>query len=251
MINNFLEKSLDNVYINYNNHILNIDNLPSNINELRNIIKINYSINDFYILHNNKLLTTINSIKNGSTLNIYNRLNGGNPLNKLLDKSFGPILDPLKKMLVGIVDIAILIKEVFALIPKIIQITINIFKPDKLLNDVIYGTTIGINNMLSALMNKLSFSTEKTMEEKEADGSGGIFGIDDTSKSICIKPTLINLIILVLCPPLALYIHLGRAGINGASGFLYIIFMVIVCCGMTYYMYYFPGFLFAALHVLC
>ena len=60
-------------------------------------------------------------------------------------------------MLVGIVDIAILIGEVFALIPKIIQIAINIFKPDKLLNDVIYGTTIGINNMITALMNKLSF----------------------------------------------------------------------------------------------
>jgi len=110
---------------------------------------------------------------------------------------------------------------------------------------------MGINNMLSALMNKLSFSNEKTMKEKKADGSGGIFGIDDTSKSVCVKPTVINLIILVLCPPLALYLHLGRGGINGITGFFYLLFMVIVCSGMTYYMYYFPGFLFAALHILC
>jgi hypothetical protein len=247
----FTEKSNTNLYINYNDNIISINELPSNINDLSDIIKTNYSINDFYILHNNKLLTDINGIKKDDTIEIYNRLNGGNPLNKLLDKSFGPILDPLKKMLVGIVDIAILIGEVFALIPKIIQIAINIFKPDKLLNDVIYGTTIGINNMISALMNKLSFSTEKTMDEKDADGTGGIFGIDDTNKSVCIKPTLINLIILVLCPPLSLYIHLGSGGINGITGFFYIIFMVIICCGMTYYMYYFPGFLFAALHVLC
>jgi len=247
----FKEKSISNVYINYNDNTIQIETLPTTIIELCYIIKTNYSISDFYILHNNKLLTDIHSINHNDTLEIYNRLNGGNPLNKLLDKSFGPILDPLKKMLVGIVDIAILIGEVFALIPKIIQIAINIFKPDKLLNDIIYGTTMGINNMLSALMNKLSFSTEKTMEEKAADGTGGIFGIDDTNKSVCIKPTLINLIILVLCPPLALYIHLGRGGINGITGFIYIIFMVIICCGMTYYMYYFPGFLFAALHVLC
>jgi hypothetical protein len=246
---NPLEKKT-NIYINYN-HIIKIDTLPNNIIELRNIIKSNYSINDFYILHNNKLLTDINSIKKDDTIDIYNRLNGGNPLNKLLDKSFGPILDPLKKMLVGIVDIAILIGEVFALIPKIIKIVINIFKPDKLINDVIYGTTIGINNMITALMNKLSFSSEKTMDEKEAGGTGGIFGIDDTSKSICVKPTLINLIILVLCPPLALYIHVGRGGIDGITGFIYLIFMVLICSGMTYYMYYFPGFLFAALHVLC
>jgi hypothetical protein len=228
------------VYIKCNENTIQIDSLPTNIIELRYIIKTNYSINDFYILHNNKLLININSIKNNDTIEVYNRLNGGNPL-----------LDPLKKMLVGIVDIAILIGEVFALIPKIIQIIISIFKPDKLLNDIIYGTTIGINNMITALMTKLSFSTEKTIDEKEEDGTGGIFGIDDANKSVCVKPTLINLIILVLCPPLALYIHLGRGGINGITGFFYLLFMVIVCSGMTYYMYYFPGFLFAALHVLC
>ena len=251
----FLEKSIiikPTYFLKYNDNTIHIESLPTTIIELRKIIKSKYSVTDFYILHNTKLLTDINYIKNGDILEVYHRLNGGNPLTKLLDKSFGPILDPLKKMLVGIVDIAIVIGELFALIPKIIQVVITIFKPDKLMNDIIYGTTIGINNMISALMDKLSFSTEKTMDEKNAedDGSGGIFGIDDSSKSICTSPTWINLIILVLCPPLALYIHLGRA-INGFAGFIYLLFMVIVCSGMTYYMYYFPGFLFAALHVLC
>jgi hypothetical protein len=239
------------IYIKYNENTIQIDSLPTTIIELRKIIKLNYSVNDFYILHNTKLLTDIHSIKKDDTIEVYNRLNGGNPLSKLLEKSFGPILDPFKKMLVGIVDIAIVIGEIFALIPKIIQVVITIFKPDKLMNDIIYGTTIGINNMISALMEKLSFSTEKTMDEKNADGTGGIFGIDDSSKSICTSPTWINLIILVLCPPLALYLHLGKGGINGFAGFIYLLFMVIVCSGLTYYMYYFPGFLFAALHALC
>jgi hypothetical protein len=242
------------VYINYNDNTIKIEFLPSNITDLQDIIKTNYSINDFYILYKNKLLndTLLNTINNNDTLEVYNRLNGGNPLNKLLDKSFGPILDPLKKMLVGIVDIAILIGETFALIPKILKIVANIFKPDKLMNDIIYGTTTGINSMISALMEKLSFSSEKTIDVKSKDNdTGGIFGIDDGSKAICTKPTWINLLILVLCPPLALYLHLGKAGLSGIGPWLSTIFMVLICCGMTYYMYYFPGFLFAALHILC
>jgi hypothetical protein len=232
------------VYINYNDNTIKIDFLPSNINDLRDIIKTNYSINDFYILHKNKVLNDplSISINDNDTLEIYNRVNGGNP-----------ILNPLKKMVVGIVDIAILIGEVFALIPKLIKIVVSIFRPDKLMNDVIYGTTMGINSLISALTDKLNFSTEKTVDEKaeSAKNSKGIFGIDDSSKAICTKPTWINLIILVLCPPLALYLHLGKAGISGIGPFFYYIFMVLVCSGMTYYMYYFPGFLFAALHILC
>jgi hypothetical protein len=243
------------VYINYNDNTIKIDDLPSNITDLRDIIKTKYSINDFYILHKNKVLNDplLNTINDNDTLEIYNRINGGNPLNKLLDKSFGPILDPLKKMLVGIVDIAILIGEIFALIPKLLKIVVTIFKPDKLMNDIIYGTTMGINSVISALTDKLNFSTEKTVDEKAdtAKNSNGIFGIDDSSKAICTKPTWINLLILVLCPPLALYLHLGRTGLSGIGPWLSTIFMVLICCGMTYYMYYFPGFLFAALHILC
>jgi len=52
---------------------------------------------------------------------------------------------------------------------------------------------------------------------------------------------LMNLIILVVCPPLALYKDRGITGL----------FLVIVCALLTYYLYYFPGFLFAALHIMC
>ena len=163
---------------------------------------------------------------------------------------FAPVIAPIKAIANGIVklgEIAGLLAEVVINIIKLIP---NIFKPDKLLNDVIYGTTMGINSMLTSLMNKIN-NIGTSPENKNADGSGGIFGIDDASKSICTKPTFINLIILVLCPPLALYLHLGKGGIYGIAPWIYAIFMVIICSGMTYYMYYFPGFLFAALHVLC
>ena len=69
----------------------------------------------------------------------------------------------------------------------------------------------------------------------------GIFGMDERARRVCMSPSLINIIILVLCPPLALYLNKG----------LKAWYLVIVCCLMTYYLYYFPGFIFATLHILC
>jgi hypothetical protein len=163
---------------------------------------------------------------------------------------FAPIVGPIKNIANGIVKVGEmcgLLVEVFISIMKLIP---NIFKPDKLLNDIIYGVTMGINSMIRALMEKMnSIGTDGS--KPSSSKKGGIFGIDDSSKAICSKPSWINLLILVLCPPLALYLHLGKAGLSGIGPWMYAIFMVLLCSGMTYYMYYFPGFLFAALHILC
>jgi hypothetical protein len=165
---------------------------------------------------------------------------------------FAPIVGPIKNIANGIVklgEMCGLLVEVFISIMKLIP---NIFRPDKLLNDIIYGTTMGINSLISSLMEKInSIGTSDKSQTDKNNGTGGIFGIDNSSKAICTKPTWINLIILVLCPPLSLYLHLGKSGISGIGPWFYAIFMVLICSGMTYYMYYFPGFLFAALHSLC
>jgi hypothetical protein len=189
----------------------------------------------------NDLTLLENKIKNNENLYLYTNIDGGfidilsNVANGIADifKSVGGVLD----------DLFNLIKQIFLLIP-------NIFRPDKLMNDVIYGTTMGITSMLSSLMEKIN-SIGKSPDEIKGSSKGGIFGIEDSSKAICTKPSWINLLILVLCPPLALYLYLGKAGLSGIGPWMYAIFMVLVCCGMTYYMYYFPGFLFAALHIFC
>ena len=208
-----------------------------------------YNINDFYSIVNGKLLTSHNyNINNNDTIIVNTRIKGG--ILDILEPIFAPILNPFKDIILAIVDIVELIIEIILLIPKILELATAVFTPDKLLNDVIYGTTIGINSMLSALMDKFN-NIGTSPEDKDPDGTGGIFGIEDGSKSVCAKPTWIHLLILVLCPPLALYLDLGKGGIYGIASWIYTIFMVIICSGMTYYMYYFPGFLFAALHVLC
>ena len=152
---------------------------------------------------------------------------------------FSPIVSPIisiAKVFVSIGEIVGKILEVFVLIFKLIP---SILSPEKLLNDVIYGSITGLTSTITAIFENISniFGDSNS----KSDSNNGIFGIENKKKQVCIKPTIINLVILIVCPPLALFINKGWKSF----------FMIIVCALMTYYMYYFPGFLFAALHILC
>ena len=156
----------------------------------------------------------------------------------ILEVIFKPIIDPLKSMIIAIVGIAELILEIIKLLPKLVELITNIFTPDKLINDIIYGVITGFTTMINAIMNNITnvFSDQNKSTTSNTDG---IYS-DNVSKT-CIKPTIINLIILVLCPPLAILISKGIQGL----------LLILICSILTYYMYYFPGLLFAALHTLC
>ena len=153
---------------------------------------------------------------------------------------FAPIISPIITIAQAFVSLGELASMIVKVVIDIIKLSTTIFNPDKLLNDIIYGSIKGITSMITAIFENISNLFGDSVPKKE-DGTGGVFGIEDKKKQICVKPTIINLIILIVCPPLALYINKGLKSI----------FMVIVCGLMTYYMYYFPGFLFAALHILC
>jgi len=148
---------------------------------------------------------------------------------------FAPIVAPIVGIAKGFVLMGELVVTMIEILINMFKIIPALFNPDKLINDVIFGVTQGIPSLISGFMNKFTFN------ETKSTNNSGLFGIEDNNKKVCIKPTLINLIVLVLCPPLALYIDRGFKGI----------FLVIVCALLTYYLYYFPGFLFAALHILC
>ena len=152
---------------------------------------------------------------------------------------FSPIISPIIAIAKGFVSLAELAGMIVKVIIDLVKLTATIFNPEKLINDVLYGSIRGTTSMITAIFENISNLFGDSVPKN--DSSDGIFGIEDTKKQICIKPTIINLIILIACPPLALYINKGWKSI----------FMIIVCGLMTYYMYYFPGFLFAALHILC
>ena len=149
----------------------------------------------------------------------------------------GTLVSPITSISKGFValgEAAVTLLDLFLELMKLIP---NILQPDKLINDIIYGVTTGISTMINAFINNILnlFSDQN----KTTTSNNNIYS--NNVKNVCVKPTIINLIILVVCPPLAIL----RS--KGISGFL----LILICAILTYYMYYFPGLLFAALHTLC
>ena len=152
---------------------------------------------------------------------------------------FGPLINPIFAIGKGYIkmwEFTLILMDLFKKIFEAIPI---FFKPDRLIDDVLHGMIHGINTLFSTLLNSLDIDTIRG--KKKASSGKGAFGVTPDSKQTCVPPTLVNLIILVLCPPLQLFLYKGWHGT----------FLVIICALMTYYLYYFPGLIFAALHVLC
>ena len=128
---------------------------------------------------------------------------------------------------------------------NLVKASITIFTPDKFINDVLYGSTAGIKLIFSSFLGSINSDLVSDSSKKNTSGGSGPFGVNEESKAgnkaICIPPTLTNIIFLIICPPLALFLHRGTKGT----------LQIILCAGLTYYLYYFPGFIYAALHILC
>ena len=151
----------------------------------------------------------------------------------ILKPIFSPIIT-IGKVFVSLQEACKKILEIFI---KILDLIMSLFQPDKLINDIIYAFTTGITTMITAFIsNILNIFSE---QNKTSNNDNDIYS--KNNKLVCTNPTLLNLIILIACPPLAI---LRSKGIRA--------FLLILICGfMTYYMYYFPGLLFAALHIMC
>ena len=150
---------------------------------------------------------------------------------------FGPIIDPVIMIAKGFLKILELVVELLKLFPDVIAAALNIFNPTKLIDDILYGSVAGINKVMGAVIDSVDFNSANP---RESPGDGP-FGTIEKGKPVCIPPTMINIIFLILCPPLALFLH------SGIKGF----FQVIVCSLLTLKAYYFPGLIYAALHILC
>ena len=136
---------------------------------------------------------------------------------------------------------------IFGLVGKFIELLVNvveiiplIFDPPKLIDDVLFAITNSISTIfkrMSGDVKNLASSPEEITKEK------GPFGVSDINKSefTCVDPSWSTLALLVICPPLAIIYKLGAAGLISS----------IICGVLCVKLYYFPGLLFAVLHVLC
>ena len=125
-----------------------------------------------------------------------------------------------------------LLEKAIIIVTKLVEFFFIIINPNKLLKDIFYGIINGIKTLFNALSDILFGNIRKNIISPPLES--------DTSSSkksgICSKPTLLSLILLVLCPPLALFTHMGFSGL-----FQVIIASVLTC------LFYFPGLIYASL----
>ena len=151
---------------------------------------------------------------------------------------FEPIFSPIENIASGFLRMFELIVELVKLITKLLSIVGLIFNPVKLLNDIVTGAFLGIQVLFDAIFQSLNirnlFGTKRQ--------NNGILGVSRTaSNAKCVNPSLFRLIIMVLCPPLAVFMHRGISAIIN----------IIITALLTIYGYYFPGLIYAMMIVLC
>ena len=128
--------------------------------------------------------------------------------------------------------IKVLVKLISA-VPKLLSLFMIFTNPSKVLKDTIHGITIGIKMILSAIIDGIFGNITKKFKPY-------VIGNDaDKSKEECISPSYLEIMLLILCPPLAILVR------KGLKAFL----TILITAALTY-TYYFPGVIFASLHIL-
>ena len=178
-----------------------------------------------------------------ATIFVSNKLKGGGlvpPIVVVLAiiAILSAISGPVKIILNTIIKIGEIIVALAQLLFQMLQIIPLIFDPPKFIDDILFGITWGINNLFSKVI--ASMNTEK---EEDPNSESGTFGVSEENQKLytCADPTLGMILLLVVCPPLAIFYKLGIEGMVSA----------IICGVLCVKLYYFPGLLFAILHVLC
>ena len=144
---------------------------------------------------------------------------------------FIPMLFPVIMIAFVLIKCKDILIPLLELVPKAIEVVILLFNPKKFIDDIIFGVSYAIKLVIGGMMDSMDSGTVSNKEENP----------DDVPK-VCMPPSLFNLIILLICPPLALMINFP--GLNG-------IFLTVICAVLTVWCYYFPGLIFAAIHILC
>ena len=158
----------------------------------------------------------------------------------------GLVLSPLNAIFKPIVDIGIAIVklamfliELLKMIPKIFSLFMIFTDPGKIIKDIMFGLFTGVYMVAEATLDMLFGDMRRALGgEVDTGGNEGTIGNDAEAK--CIPPSMVKLLLMVLCPPLALMLDVGIGGL------LY----VIICSLLTYF-FYFPGLIYASLYVLC
>ena len=159
--------------------------------------------------------------------------------------AFTSILAPV--IIIGLISITCgdILWTLVTTFPDLLQLFKNLTDPEIFMRDITHGIFTGVQMIISSSMDlfkgillkiadKLGFSDDffglKTDKKKEDQLDQNLLEIQ------CIKPTFMKYIILVICPPLYIFM------IKGFNGWMYIVLDIIFTM-----LFYFPGLLYALL----
>ena len=169
----------------------------------------------------------------------------------LLDLVLLPIVEPVVTIVEAVLKVISIVIVLITWIPELVKLALELFNPVKLLNDGITGIFLSFKILFSSIYDSVKNVISSPKYDKCKDNGSGLFGmkrnknndgkIIGTNGKKCVPPTLFRLIIMILCPPLGLFLHLGL------KGWLH----VLIATFLTLFCFYFPGLLYVVLHVLC
>ena len=144
-----------------------------------------------------------------------------------------PIIDPILAMGDAMIQLLDLLLKMISLVPKLLSLFTMFTDPVKLIKDAVYGVKIAIVMLYDATIGYIIGSFMKNFY------LDGIDKKENKGKEKCFKKSFINVLILILCPPLSIFMN------EGISGFFY----VVIASFLTYF-YYFPGLIYSCLYIL-
>ena len=197
---------------------------------------------DFYLTVTNpyeKLLTKqvlddISQSTNTINLKVNRKLKGGFGI-----AMFAVLIFPMIFIGKGFFRLGEVIETFFGLLFNFLEMIPLIFDPPRLMDDIMFAVSFSINTLFSKLGESVSSSANKPEDENKPQGP---FGVTNKKQAKCIDPTFSTILLLIICPPMAIFMKLGFL-----KGFV----SAIICGVMCVKLFYFPGLLFAILHVLC
>jgi len=149
-----------------------------------------------------------------------------------LEAIFKPLISIFKTVLV-LINLFI---ELLKMLPKFFYMFNYITDPGKIISDTIYGFTTGFKMIIKSVIDILMGKSIDLIKPhiKDDDPTNA-----KREKDSCLSPSLLEIFILLLCPPLAIFIRKGLKG-----------FFTIVITAVLTYFYYLPGLVYASLYVL-
>ena len=149
------------------------------------------------------------------------------------------IFDPIIMIGKTVVSIIKLLVDLIKIIPKLFSLFEMFTDPGKVIKDALYAIKVGFEMIFDALFGEAINSIMSLFKNKNINNDEDLKVKANNSYNINISKSYLKYIILVLCPPFAIF----------ASHGIKYFFNILIAFILTYF-FYLPGLIYASMYVL-